>query len=89
MNKWVSLFILAFFFVSCATPGPERKVGSCLISAKHGGPYLVEGSRKGDLKLRDPLRKDSKLLELFNDMTWEEMDCPYCFQTPKITGAST
>ncbi len=79
MKKMIPFLIVAFFFVSCATPGPKRKVGSCLISAKHGGPYLVEESQEGDLKLRDPLRKDSKLLELSNDTTWEEMDCPYCF----------
>lgn len=78
MNKLVILMVFIIFFVSCATPGPQRKVGSCVISSKHGGPYLVEGQGR-DLKLRDPLRKDSPLQEIFNDTTWESIECPYCF----------
>ncbi len=77
--KKLSLFCftsLLLLFSSCAS-GPKREEGSCVLSAQHGGPYVVVQENRKGLLLRDPLKKTEELGPLKNDESWEEISCPF------------
>jgi len=76
-KNYFLFLIFIMIFASCAT-GPKRTVGNCLISAKHGGPYLVKG-QSDFLKLSDPLKKVEMTDNFPNDLSWEDIECPNLF----------
>ena len=79
MKFSISILTLVFLscLCSCASSGPQREPGTCVLSAKHGGPYVVGGNVKDNLEFFDPLRKDAPIVNLRNDDSWETVDCPF------------
>lgn len=76
-SSLVLSIVLISCLSSCASSGPKREPGTCVLSAKYGGPYLVGGNGEDNLEFFDPLRKDAPIVNLKNDDSWETITCPF------------
>lgn len=69
--------LFAFFslvsFISCDTFA-VKKLGSCIVSEKHGGPYKIVSGKGNKLTVKDS--KDSKMT-FPNDHSWKQTSCPF------------
>ena len=76
MKTEISLsLVLLFLTISCADWTPARKVGTCLKSQKHGGPYRMVSHRGYDIVVKK-LDSSGDEVTLPNDKTWNEVSCP-------------
>lgn len=78
--KLTSLVLILLFVAglsSCSSPGPKRTPGTCVLSAKYGGPYVIGGNGEDNLEFHDPIRKDAPIVNIKNDDSWENVVCPF------------